>query len=141
MTVGPWQHLDPPVRVPAWVPCDGFTGNHRLRGVQRPVMETRLVMRAVALPQSASPQWAVIVDLPFTVTIEERLREETGIRLGAATASVARRAHAIPRGRLLETDSTPKPMRLPRLVKAGWRSSTFATGRGAPPTSQPSLSN
>ena len=71
-------------------------------------METRLVMRAVALPQSASPQWAVIVDLPFTVTIEERLREETGIRLGAATASCRKTRASRSRGRLLENRPNPE---------------------------------
>ena len=109
MTVGPWQHLDPPARVPQWVPCDGFTGIIAYEGSNGQSMETRLVMRAVALPQSASPQWAVIVDLPFTVTIEERLREETGIRLGAATALPSQDARiAIPRGRLLENRLNPE---------------------------------
>jgi phosphoserine phosphatase RsbU/P len=109
MTVGPWQHLDPPARVPVWVPCDGFAGIIAYEGSNGQSMETRLVMRAVALPQSASPQWAVIVDLPFTVTIEERLREETGIRLGAATALPSQDARiAIPRGRLLENRLNPE---------------------------------
>ena len=43
-------------------------------------------MRAVALPQTESPQWAAIVDLPFTNAIEARLRDETGIRLGDVSA-------------------------------------------------------
>ena len=32
-------------------------------------------MRAVALPDTRTPQWAVIVDVPFTPVIEERLRD------------------------------------------------------------------
>jgi phosphoserine phosphatase RsbU/P len=101
MTVGPWQHLDPPVRLPAWIPCDGFAGIIAYEGSNGQSLETRLVMRAVALPQSPSPRWAVIV--------EERLREETGIRLGAATAVPSQDARVtIPRGRLLENRPNPE---------------------------------
>jgi phosphoserine phosphatase RsbU/P len=85
-TVGPWQHLTPPDRVPQWIRCEGFAGLIAYRGKSERGMETRLVMRAVAFPQAKSPKWAVIVDLPFTNAIEERLREETGIRLGEADA-------------------------------------------------------
>ena len=58
----------------------------------------RLVMRAVALPQMRAPAWAVVVDLPFTTAIEQRLRDETGIQLGrrhrARRSASARRAAA-----------------------------------------------
>ena len=109
MTIGPWQHLDPPSHLPPWISCDGFAGIIAYEGSNGQSLETRLVMRAVALPQTASPAWAVIVDLPFTVAIEERLREETGIRLGAATALPIQDARVlIPRGRLLEQRTTPE---------------------------------
>ena len=109
MTIGPWQHLDPPSQLPAWISCDGFAGILAYEGSNGQSLETRLVMRAVALPQTATPEWAVIVDLPFTVAIEERLHEETGIRLGAATALPIEDARVvIPRGRLLEDRLSPE---------------------------------
>jgi sigma-B regulation protein RsbU (phosphoserine phosphatase) len=113
MTIGPWQHLDPPDRVPAWIRCDGFSGLLAYQGASDRALETRLVMRAVVLPDTPAPRWAVIVDLPFTVAIEERLRAETGIRLGEATALAYEDPSVlIPRGRLLEprprlADDTP----------------------------------
>ena len=26
MTIGPWQHLEAPERLPPWIRCDGFAG-------------------------------------------------------------------------------------------------------------------
>lgn len=104
--IGPWQHLSAPERLPRWITCEGFAGLLAYEGVWDTRVETRLVMRAVALPPTKSPQWAVVVDLPFTNAIEERLREETGIRLGDTTAlSYEDRSIVIPRGQLLE----PRP--------------------------------
>jgi phosphoserine phosphatase RsbU/P len=99
MTIGPWQHLDPPDQLPRWIRCDGFTGllPYQLKTGDR--RDYRLVMRAVALPDARTPQWAAVVDVPFTVAIEDRLREETGVRLGDMTVSQEFR---IPDGRLLE---------------------------------------
>ena len=108
MTIGPWQHLDAPERLPQWIQCDGYAGLLAYEGAGERGMETRLVMRAVTIPAGTSPRWAVIVDVPFTAAIEERLREETGIRLGAATAlPFANPTLTIPRGRLL--DARPQP--------------------------------
>jgi serine phosphatase RsbU (regulator of sigma subunit) len=78
-------------------------------------VETRLVMRAVAMAPGKAPQWAAVVDLPFTNVIEERLREETGIRLGETTALSYKDPSLVsPRGTLLEerskdasSDTTP----------------------------------
>ncbi len=104
--IGPWQHLNAPERLPPWIRCDGFAGLLAYEGASGTSVETRLVMRAVALPQTTSPRWAVVVDLPFTNAIEERLRDETGIRLGEATAlPFDDTSIVIPRGRLLE----PRP--------------------------------
>jgi phosphoserine phosphatase RsbU/P len=103
LTVGPWQHLPAPTRLPAWITCDGFSGLLAYGAEAANVNETRLVTRAVSLPQTKDPQWAVIVDLPITNPIEERLREETGIRLGDVTALPYEDPRiAIPRGRALE---------------------------------------
>jgi sigma-B regulation protein RsbU (phosphoserine phosphatase) len=113
--IGPWRHLPAPERLPAWVRCDGFAGLLAYEGAAPEGFETRLVMRAVALPQTRAPQWAVIVDLPFTNAIEERLRDETGIRLGETTALKYNDTSLVPpRGTLLEerpkdaaADTTP----------------------------------
>ena len=91
---GPWGHLDPPTALPKWVGCDGFGGliayNAAAQTGQDPQQEqTRLVMRAVALPDVPNPTWAVILDMPLSTTIEQRIREETGIRVGEVSAILA----------------------------------------------------
>jgi sigma-B regulation protein RsbU (phosphoserine phosphatase) len=43
-------------------------------------------MRAVALPDLPNPTWAVILDLPLSHVVEQRITDETGIRLGEVTA-------------------------------------------------------
>jgi phosphoserine phosphatase RsbU/P len=103
MTIGPWQHLSAPARLPAWIKCDGFSGLLAYDGDVGGARETHLVTRAVSLPQTKSPQWAVVVDMPITNSIEERLREETGIRLGDVTALPYEDLRiTIPKGRLIE---------------------------------------
>lgn len=109
MSLGPWAHLRAPERLPRWIPCEGFAGAfaYEVPGATAP--EHRLVMRAVALPNVRSPQWAIVVDVPFTEVIEQRLREETGIELGDVSASPFEDARVrIPQGQLLET-RPPRP--------------------------------
>ena len=94
VSAGAWGHLDPPTTLPKWVGCDGFGG---LIAYNAPAMagqtaeqeQTRLVMRAVALPEVPSPTWAVILDMPLTTTIEQRIQLETGIRVGEVSAILA----------------------------------------------------
>jgi sigma-B regulation protein RsbU (phosphoserine phosphatase) len=103
MRIGPWSHLPAPDKLPPWIKCSGFVGLLAYEGPSSSGVETRLVMRAVAMSPGKTPQWAAIVDLPFTNAIEERLREETGIRLGRATALAYNDPTiATPRGNLLE---------------------------------------
>jgi sigma-B regulation protein RsbU (phosphoserine phosphatase) len=100
MQIGDWKHLPAPSRLARWVRCDGFAG---LLGYEVAEGETRrhqLVIRAVALPDVREPRWAVIVDLPITTAIQERLREETGVRMGDVTLSDLR--GKLPRGESLE---------------------------------------
>jgi serine phosphatase RsbU (regulator of sigma subunit) len=107
MRIGQWQHLDPPDRLPRWITCDGFAGLLLYEVQEGTGREYRLVMRAVAVPETRTPRWAVIVDVPFTVAIEGRLRDETGVRLGEVSPPPLGRdwAVAIPTGRFLE----PRP--------------------------------
>lgn len=82
MRLGEWRHLPPPDRVARWIRCDGFAGLLAYEVNDGTARHHRLVIRAVALPDVRQPQWAAVVDVPFSVAIEERLREETGIRVG-----------------------------------------------------------
>lgn len=94
MSSGPWAHLPAPATLPKWIGCDGFSG---LIAYNAPPdskdlaqqEQTRLVMRAVALPEVPNPTWAVILDMPMSRTIEQRIQEETGIRLDEITANLA----------------------------------------------------
>jgi len=94
-SAGPWGHLAAPSALPKWIGCDGFAGlvaynaPARISEPDAP-QQTRLVLRAVALPEVPDPSWAVILDMPLTSTIEERIRQETGIRMGDITAFLAR---------------------------------------------------
>ena len=78
IAAGPWAHLDPPATVPAWVGCAGHAGLIAYRQAGR----TFVSVRAVALPDVASPRYAVIVDVPLSAEIAHRLRDEIGIELG-----------------------------------------------------------
>ncbi|HJU41480.1 MAG TPA: SpoIIE family protein phosphatase [Vicinamibacterales bacterium] len=104
IVAGPWAHLDPPASVPKWIGCDGFSG---IIAYNEPVKNgesedtTRLVMRAVTLPEVAAPRWAVVLDMPMSSAVEERIRQETGIDLGEITAFLARGVEPIA-GRAVE---------------------------------------
>jgi sigma-B regulation protein RsbU (phosphoserine phosphatase) len=86
MQFGPWRHLSAPESLPRWIGCDGYSGLLAFEVADGDTRLHRLVMRAVALPNVRRPQWAVVVDVPLTSAIEQRLREETGIQLGEVTA-------------------------------------------------------
>ncbi len=90
IAAGPWLHLDVPATLPKWIPCDGFAGIVALDvpAAATPGAEggTRLVMRAVAVPEVTNPAWAVVLDMPLSVVIEQRILDETGIRMGEVTA-------------------------------------------------------
>jgi sigma-B regulation protein RsbU (phosphoserine phosphatase) len=90
IAAGPWAHLDVPAALPKWIPCDGFAGiiafDVPLSGDSGDEGGTRLVMRAVALPEVTNPTWAVVLDMPLSSVIEQRILDETGIRMGAVAA-------------------------------------------------------
>ena len=97
IVAGPWTHMDPPGDVPAWVPCSGFQGLLAYADLDRPALalvprstvavnggETRpvdLVARAVVMPDSPTPTYAVVVDLLVNASVRDGLRSETGVEL------------------------------------------------------------
>ena len=88
-TAGSWAHLDAPIVLPKWITCDGFSGllaYNVLPTDADPQSHTRLVMRAVALPELPTPTWGVVLDLPLSQVVEQRITDETGIRVGEVTA-------------------------------------------------------
>jgi sigma-B regulation protein RsbU (phosphoserine phosphatase) len=88
-TAGPWGHLDAPIVLPKWITCDGFSGliaYNVLPTAADPQSHTRLAMRAVAFPDLPNPTWAVVLDLPLSQVVEQRITDETGIRVGEVTA-------------------------------------------------------
>jgi phosphoserine phosphatase RsbU/P len=92
ISAGAWGHLPPPTTLPKWIGCDGFAGLLAYDAPAKPgqataEMQTRLVMRAVALPEVPNPAWAVVLDMPLSTTIEARIGQETGIRMGEISAS------------------------------------------------------
>ena len=86
-TAGPWAHLIPPSTLPAWIRCPGFTGllaySHRANPADE---DTHMFVRAVAFPDSARPGYAVVVDLPISSEVQERIRRDTGVEINSATA-------------------------------------------------------
>jgi sigma-B regulation protein RsbU (phosphoserine phosphatase) len=94
IVAGPWGHLPPPDRLPKWLGCEGFSGivaySAPRTEAEGSEPDTRLVMRAVALPEVPNPTWAVVLDMPMSKEIERRIREETGIQLGDVATSPVR---------------------------------------------------
>lgn len=89
IAAGAWSHLDVPAALPKWVTCDGFAGIVAFEVLPDGAGGeggTRLVMRAVALPEVENPAWAVVLDMPLSTAIEQRITDETGIRIGEVTA-------------------------------------------------------
>ena len=119
LVVGPWAHLDPPSVLPSWIACAGYSGlvayiaedvtdggaESRDAG-SGPTRPTRLAVRAVALPDSRLPRYAVIVDVPVTSALAHQLRDDTGIELGQITALTSEEAHPL-RGRHVPGDEAP----------------------------------
>jgi sigma-B regulation protein RsbU (phosphoserine phosphatase) len=108
LRIGPWQHLDPPATLPPWIQCDGFAG--LLAYAEGPFDSGphHLVLRAAAVPQVPQPEWAAVVDLPFTTAIEQRLRDETGIQLGEIAAGpIGNGRVTLPQGRPVESRAVP----------------------------------
>jgi serine phosphatase RsbU (regulator of sigma subunit) len=90
VTVGPWSHLPAPTALPSWVPCSGFEGMLAIAvpdgsGAGTTGDQLGLVIRAAELPTSASPTFAVIVDVPLDAVLAGRIRDKTSVKLGSAS--------------------------------------------------------
>ncbi|MFN7979492.1 MAG: SpoIIE family protein phosphatase [Vicinamibacterales bacterium] len=104
---GEWAHLAAPETLPSWIKCDGDAHLVAFDAAEAgPTAlgerDVRVVARAVALPATRTPTWAVVLDLPISSTVERRLQDETGIQLGRIDdlptddgAPVTARGHAI----------------------------------------------
>jgi sigma-B regulation protein RsbU (phosphoserine phosphatase) len=107
-TAGPWAHLPAPLTLPAWLTCDGIARivayDAAAPGIDPDV---RLVARAVAVPPVAAPTWAVVLDLPISAAVEERIAEETGIRLGGIDRVPIDEAPTLVAGRPAEARPAP----------------------------------
>ena len=146
IVAGPWAHLDPPTSLPAWVPCEGHAGLVAYREtVDTPggdgQRRTRVAVRAVALADGSNPGYAVVVDVPFTSTLEHQLRDDSGIQLGEVTALSS--GLQLPRGSAIEesgslvarapADAASRPTQLQQTLR--WVTvldfTDWATGRSS----------
>ncbi len=89
-TAGDWAHLPAPSSLPAWVKCEGAgqlvaydVADDATREASG--RDIRMVARAVALPATRTPTWAVVLDLPISTVVERRLQDDTGIQIGRIT--------------------------------------------------------
>lgn len=83
LAAGPWTHLAAPGALPPWIGCEGAA---MVLALTEPhTQQVRLVHRAVSLPETTRPSFAVIVDLPFTDGVREAMRQTTGVGVGLAS--------------------------------------------------------
>jgi len=98
-TAGPWTHVAPPVSIPEWVPCRGFSGvlaySHK-RTAAGSETDTHMVIRAVAFPDVEKIPYAVVVDLLVNDPIRVQLRRETGVEIKSVTPPLREKPEALP---------------------------------------------
>jgi serine phosphatase RsbU (regulator of sigma subunit) len=103
---GPWSHVAPPRGLPSWIDCGGFQGalvyvpaadvvtSTGVGVAARPdgsamadaPADTRLLVRAVAFPDTPGTRYAVLVDVDVDATLIQQVRRDTGVQLGGITA-------------------------------------------------------
>jgi sigma-B regulation protein RsbU (phosphoserine phosphatase) len=88
LNAGPWRHVPPPLGIPSWIDCRGFSGvfaySHR-RVINSDEADTHLLVRGVGYPDSGQGGYAVVVDLLVNDSIRQQLRNETGVELKNVT--------------------------------------------------------
>ena len=111
-TAGPWAHADAPHAIPSWIDCAGFGG---LLAYSHPTatsqVETHMLVRAAAFPDSPRPGYAVVVDLPVTDDVTGRLRTESGVELQHMSVVPGANGNAdiTPLPGRADADGTPAP--------------------------------
>jgi sigma-B regulation protein RsbU (phosphoserine phosphatase) len=95
-TAGPWAHVEPPQRVPAWVSCSGFAGMlaYEVHGEAassaraptivvdgEPARPAHALARAVASTAGSGMGWTVVVDVPVVESVRRGISAETGVEL------------------------------------------------------------
>ncbi|HUR33408.1 MAG TPA: PP2C family protein-serine/threonine phosphatase [Vicinamibacterales bacterium] len=97
LVAGSWAHVEPPRQLPTWVSCSGFQGLLAYANLDEPIparagteltiqgqrggRDVDLVARAIVMPDSPAPTYAVIVDLLVNGPMRDELRSETGVEL------------------------------------------------------------
>lgn len=128
VAVGPWAHVEPPADLPAWVTCSGFQGllAYGDPDAQAPAPATALTVdgrpagrdvallaRGIAMPDSPSPAFAVVVDVLVNAAVRDELRRETGVELTTVRTSGASAPVLRARTRQAEPDASSSIATLP----------------------------
>jgi serine phosphatase RsbU (regulator of sigma subunit) len=89
IAAGPWNHLEPPGTLPAWIDCSGFAGTlaYFRGGFSSSGDDAQLLVRAVGFPETARPGYAVVVDVVVNDAIRDQLRRDTGVDIRSVTAA------------------------------------------------------
>ncbi len=116
---GPWAHVEPPRQLPTWVNCSGFQGLLAYADLDTapsalglngaPARDLDLVARAIVMPDTAAPTYAVIVDLLVNDPVRDELRRETGVEL-TTIRSASDRAPILRARRAVDTVDTGTSM-------------------------------
>ena len=121
VVAGQWEHVAPPASIPVWIPCTGFQGLLAYGDLSQPASthpvavngstserQVDLVARAVVMPDSPRPTYAVVVDLLVNEGVRDELRSETGVAL---TTIEKQKTNAI------EVDRGVLPARVPGVAR------------------------
>ncbi len=96
VVAGQWAHVAPPSDIPSWITCDGFTGILASAPAGAPAppaapaeglalttigVPVQVVVRAVTFSESSGEPYAVVVDVPLSPVLIERLEQDTGVTL------------------------------------------------------------
>ncbi len=92
LAVGAWEHTEAPAVLPPWVSCAGFGGivveplppqpDAAADARESPAIA---MVRGVGLPDAEKPTFAVIVDIPKNDGLDNHLRDETSVKMGAVS--------------------------------------------------------
>ncbi|MBS1818389.1 MAG: SpoIIE family protein phosphatase [Acidobacteria bacterium] len=137
---GPWTHVEPPRQLPTWVTCSGFQGLLAYADLDEPATagalringqaarDVDLVARAIVLPDSPTPTYAVIVDLLVNDPVRDEVRSETGVELTTVQATSAQAPVLRARQHIEHADTTVSIARLPAISATFPEVVDWATG-------------